>query len=136
MEKSNSLGKRLAIIVPYRDRPDHLDEFLPHIAAYFEQDERTKDIPISVHVVEQLGQAGFNGGKVKNCGYVLAREVADYVCFHDVDYLPISADYSWSDRPARLCWHGLTLRENYESFFGAVVLMPNACFEALNGYPN
>jgi hypothetical protein len=58
------------------------------------------------------------------------------VCFHDVDYLPISADYSWSPRPARLAWHGLRLLEDWDNFFGAVVLFDKSAFERVNGFPN
>ena len=32
-------SKRLAIIVPYRDRADHLARFVPHLVAYFERDK-------------------------------------------------------------------------------------------------
>lgn len=60
----------------------------------------------------------------------------DYFCFHDVDYLPIWADYSWSPMPARLIWHGLILQEDRESFFGAVVLFDRDAFERINGFPN
>jgi hypothetical protein len=129
-------AKRLAIVVPYRDRANHLKQFIPHIAAYFERDKLDKQIPVSIHIVEQFGTAPFNRGKLKNCGYLLVRDNVDYVCFHDVDYLPIWADYSWANQPARLCWYGLTLRENFDNFFGAVVLMSKKCFEAINGYPN
>src|SRR5262249_3312148 len=66
----------------------------------------------------------------------LCRASVDYVCFHDVDYLPVWADYSWSERPARLIWHGLVLREDSERFFGGVVLFDRAAFERVNGYPN
>jgi len=109
---SAAYGKKLAVIVPYRDRAEHLARFLTHVLAYFERDKLDRRIPVSLHIVEQSGDAPFNSGKIKNCGYMLTRDRADYVCFHDIDYLPIWADYSWSPRPARLVWHGLRLREN------------------------
>lgn len=129
-------NKRLAIIVPYRDRPQHLKEFLPHMANYFQRDKLDRYIPVSIHIVEQGGTAAFNRGKILNCGYKLAREDADYVCFHDVDYLPLWADYSWSAKPARLAWYGLRMQEDPELFFGAVTLFDKTAFEAANGYPN
>ena len=135
-EFAKGYGKRLAIIVPYRDRSEHLAHFVPHVSAYFQRDKLDRNIPISIHVIEQQGHAPFNRGKLLNCGYMLAREGADYVCFHDVDYLPIWADYSWSANPARLIWHGLHLAEDWENFFGAVVLFDKPVFERLNGYPN
>ena len=128
--------RRLAIVVPYRDRLDHLRSFLPHLAAYFQRDKLDRRIAVSVHIVEPQGNAPFNRGKVKNCGYSLARDSADYVVFHDVDYLPVWADYAWSAQPARLVWHGLTLAEDPERFFGAAVLFDRDAFERVNGYPN
>ena len=128
--------KRLAIVVPYRNRPRHLTAFIQRITNYFQRDKLDRNIPISIHVVEQQGDALFNAGKLRNSGYRLAAKTCDYVCFHDVDYLPIWTDYSWSEKPARLCWYGLRLRENREKFFGAVVLFDKCAFERVNGYPN
>ena len=45
--------KRLAIIVPYRNRPQHLQIFVPHIMAYFRHEKLDRRIAMSLHVVEQ-----------------------------------------------------------------------------------
>jgi N-terminal region of glycosyl transferase group 7/N-terminal domain of galactosyltransferase len=129
-------NKRLAIIVPYRDRYEHLRSFLPHITAYFQRDKLDRQIRYKIYVIEQYGIAPFNRGMLANSGFVLAREENDYFCIHDVDYLPIWADYSWGSAPARLIWHGLVLKENWNNFFGAVVLFDKQAFEAVNGFPN
>jgi hypothetical protein len=44
--KDPAYGRRLAIIVPYRDRSQHLATFVPHIVAYFERDKLDKQIRI------------------------------------------------------------------------------------------
>jgi hypothetical protein len=129
-------GKRLAIVVPFRNRPRHLSAFMNRITSYFRRDKLDKHVMVSVHVVEQYGSGIFNRGKLKNIGFAIAKETTDYVCFHDVDYLPIWADYSWSPTSARLIWHGLRAREDPERFFGGVVLFDNAAFQKINGYPN
>lgn len=129
-------AKRLAIVVPYRDRAEHLNRFVPHIRDYFRCDKLDRAIDYSLHVVEQQGGAPFNRGKLKNVGYDLARRSCDYVCFHDVDYLPVWADYAWGPDPARLIWDGLAMTESRERFFGAVVLFDNAAFERVNGFSN
>jgi hypothetical protein len=128
--------KTLAIIVPYRDRTEHLNQFLPHMKAYFERDKLDRRIKYSIHVVEQLGTERFNSGKLKNCGFFITRDKADYFCFHDVDYLPIWADYSYCNKPCRLIWYGLVLREDYENFFGAIVMLNKDDFLKVNGYSN
>ncbi len=129
-------AKRLAIVVPYRDRAEHLGKFVPHLAAYFQRDKLDRRIAFTINIIEQAGDAPFNRGKLGNCGYALTREASDYVCIHDVDYLPMWADYSWSPNPARLIWHGLPLKEDWQNFFGAVSLLDNAVFAKVNGFPN
>jgi len=128
--------EKLCIIVPYRDRAEHLQQFIPHMLAYFQRDKLDRYIQYSIHIVEQYGTGPFNRGKLKNCGFALTKTDAGYVSFHDVDYLPIWADYSYCQQPARLIWHGLVTNERYESFFGGVLLFTPAMFERVNGYSN
>jgi len=129
-------GKRLAIIVPYRDRLAHLQRFVPHMINYFARDEPGRAIDYSIHIVEQLGTERFHRGLLCNAGFLIARDSADYFCFHDVDYLPIRADYSYPEKPTRLIWHGLALKEDYGRFFGAVVAFSKADFLTVNGFSN
>jgi hypothetical protein len=106
------------------------------MAAYFARDKLDRHLRYSIHIVEQLGSDPFNRGRLKNAGFQLAREGADYVCFHDVDYLPIWADYSYVQCPTRLIWHGLALQEDYGEFFGAVTMFNCSDFERVNGFSN
>ncbi len=129
-------ARRLAIVVPYRDRAEHLARFLPHMVTYFERDKLDRTIDYSIHIVEQLGGLPFNRGALLNAGFRIARDEADYFCFHDVDYLPIWADYSYVSRPTRLVWHGLDPKTPYHGFFGAVVAFNRFDFERINGYSN
>jgi xylosylprotein 4-beta-galactosyltransferase len=129
---------RLAVIVPYRNRAEHLAQFLPHMQAYFAKES----IAATIHIVEQNGALPFNRGMLCNSGYALAKDAADYVCFHDVDFLPLAADYSRSTQPVRLVLperligEQQGLRENCDTFFGAVVLFDKPAFERVNGFPN
>jgi len=129
-------NKRLAIVVPYRDRAQHLAAFIAHMKTYFERDKLDKQIDYTINIIEQKGDAPFNRGRLGNCGHLLTKETSDYVCIHDVDYLPMWADYSWSQNPARLIWHGLSLSEDHYGFFGAVCLLDNPVFAKVNGFPN
>ena len=129
-------AKRMAIIVPYRDRAEHLETFVPHVRQFLRTSPGLAGAEHSIHIVEQLDELRFNRGKLLNCGYALAERFAHYFVFHDVDYLPVSADYGWVDRPTRLIWHGLVLRESYEAFFGAVVALNKEQFRLVNGFSN
>src|SRR5262249_11991833 len=97
---------RLGVVVPYRDRAEHLTQLLPHMAAYFTRDKIDKDIPVTLAIVEQPFGLPFNRGLIKNIGFKLLRDSIDYVCFHDVDFLPIWADFRWPDLPTMLIWYG------------------------------
>jgi hypothetical protein len=145
--ESPSGPPRLSIVVPYRDRAAHLARFLPHLTAYFQRDKLDKDIPYRITVVEQAAGKVFNAGRLRNVGFLLTEADCDYVCFHDVDYLPIWADYRMPDRPTRIVWYGADrvpveegsrakVKHRYRSFFGAVVLLPAADFRRANGYGN
>jgi hypothetical protein len=140
--------KRLAIIVPYRDRQQHLDQFVPHMRAYFARDKLDKAIDYQVFVVEQERGLPFNRGALKNAGFLLAEAQSDYCCFHDIDYLPIWADYSFAEVPTPIVWYGAEERpiapgrtnkvakHNLEHFFGGALIVPNGIFRAVNGYSN
>lgn len=137
----------LAIVVPYRDRQQHLDVFLPHLCAFFSEDPAARDIPVEIHIVEQEPGAPFNRGMIKNIGFDLTCKASTYTCFHDVDYLPVNADYSPTSGLCGIVWYGAeqllispetgeTLPEDLNTFFGGAVLLGNDCFRAINGYPN
>jgi hypothetical protein len=144
MEQVYLVEKNLGIIVPYRDRADHLQLFVPHIAAFFSRDAKNVGGNISITIVEQEHGLEFNRGLMNNIGYALSKERCDYVCFHDVDYLPVSADYSAPDGFATIAWYkqqradprGFIIKDKLEFFFGGVVLFRKDAFEQVNGFAN
>ncbi|MFP6740688.1 MAG: galactosyltransferase-related protein [Alphaproteobacteria bacterium] len=139
-------SKKLSILVPYRDRPNHLKKFVPHMLRYFQRDKIDHCIAFDITLVEQGNELQFNAGLLRNIGFLLTRE-ADYHCFHDVDFLPIWADYSYPDKPTRIVWYRVQHRPvapgsnrlmytNRETFFGGVVMFRRQDFEVVNGYSN
>ena len=64
-------AKRLAIVVPYRDRAEHLARFVPHMATYFARDKLDRQLSYTVNIVEQWGNAPFSRGRLGNCGFLL-----------------------------------------------------------------
>jgi hypothetical protein len=134
--QASRYDKQLAIIVPYRDRANHLEKFLPHMVKYFQRDKLDRFIKYTIHIIEQMGTGPFNRGKLLNAGFLISQDAAEYFCFHDVDYLPLWADYSYVSRPTLLIRYGLVLRENLKTFLGAVVMLSKADFLKANGYSN
>jgi hypothetical protein len=140
-------AQRLSIVVPYRDRAEQLARFLPHVTVYFQRDKIDKDQPYHITLVEQEAGRPFNIGALRNVGFLLTETEAEQICFHDVDYLPIWADYRPVDRPTRLLWYGaervriegsanLVVEHDPKKYFGGVVMFPTALFRRLNGYGN
>jgi N-terminal region of glycosyl transferase group 7/N-terminal domain of galactosyltransferase len=140
--------KRLSVVVPYRAREAHLRFFVTELRNYFNRDKLDREIPYRVLIVEQNSELPFNRGALCNIGFALSRDDSDYTCFHDVDYLPVWADYSWSDVPACIVWYGAeerpiapgrsnrVVKHNLAEFFGGVTLTPNLIFAQVNGYAN
>src|ERR1700674_114955 len=98
--------RRLNVVVPYRAREAHFRQFVSHVRAYFARDKADRNIPYRVLIVEQEHGLPFNRGALKNIGFSLGSDQTDYTCFHDIDYLPIWADYSWVDQPTHIIWYG------------------------------
>ncbi|MGE0715402.1 MAG: galactosyltransferase-related protein [Alphaproteobacteria bacterium] len=125
---------RLAIVIPYRDREAHFRELFPRLAAFLA--DRHPALHCRIHLIEQAPGKPFNRGKLCNVGWTVARATHDQVCFHDVDLVPIEADYSPVDGPTRLAWYGVDRQHDREAYFGGVVAFPAADFERVNGFSN
>jgi beta-1,4-galactosyltransferase 1 len=125
---------RLAIVVPYRDRQKHLDEFIPAITQKLNQE----GIQFSIYVIEQEVGKPFNRAKLLNVGYAEASKDCDYFVFHDVDMLPLETDYQYNDAPIHLAARASQFqgRLPYNEYFGGVTLFPREWFERVNGFSN
>tara|TARA_B100000212_G_scaffold191666_1_gene144496 strand:- start:2686 stop:4095 length:1410 start_codon:yes stop_codon:yes gene_type:complete len=125
---------KLGIIVPYRNRPKQLNTFTERIASFL-------DIPYELIIVEQADEREFNRGKLLNIGFLKAMELqCDYVVFHDIDMLPVKADYSYSNKPIHLISEfdlpEEVNRQLFDDYFGGVTLFPSNIFKQINGYTN
>jgi hypothetical protein len=113
----------LAIITPYRDRPDHLEKFIPHMNGFLPD--------AKIVIVEQSADGRpFNRGKLLNVGF-LETEATHY-CFHDVDMLPLNVDYSQSRGATQLAFSEIQV----SNYFGGVTLIEGTFFKTSQGYHN
>lgn len=127
---------KLAIIVPYRDRQEHLDVFVPHMHEFL----KDKGIDYTIFIAEQTDDRPFNYGKLCNVATKEVGEEYTYFAFHDIDMLPISdeCDYGYPDSPTHLATN-VEAHNNelpYPQYFGGVVLISREDFENANGYSN
>lgn len=127
---------KLGIIVPFRNRHEHLKIFLKQIEEYLYGRDYV------VIVVEQDDAKLFNRGMILNIGFTYAKKhKCDYVVFHDVDMLPIDVDYSYSPRPIHMATNFAfdkvgSKRESFKEYFGGVTMFPTELFEQIDGYSN
>lgn len=122
----------MALIVPYRDRAENLKEFIPRIKNYLE------NISFHFFIIEQCSGKPFNKGRLYNAGFTFAKNKCKYVCFHDVDMIPISADYSYPTTPTHLATHVEQFFYDmpFPTYFGGVTLFNILDFEKINGFSN
>lgn len=130
--------EKLALLVPYRDRAAHLEEFLKYVPEYINK----QNIEFIIVICEQGDNQRFNRGKVLNCGvdYLMKNNIGfSYVCFHDVDNIPVDkVDYSYSDVPVHIATEiqqfGWALP--YPNFYSIANILTKENLVKTNSYPS
>lgn len=113
----------LTIIVPYRDREDHLKQFTPHMNKFLPD--------AKIVIVEQADHKPFNRGKLLNVGFLESQQSSHFV-FHDVDMLPLLCNYDERMAVTQLASSDIQ-RVDY---LGGVTMFDKKIFEAVGGYHN
>tara|TARA_R100001082_G_C4295502_1_gene130070 strand:- start:67 stop:672 length:606 start_codon:yes stop_codon:yes gene_type:complete len=95
-------------------------------------------IDFKITVIEQFNNKPFNRANLLNIGFDLTKDSSDYVCFHDVDTLPVSntADYSYSEDAVKVCAYisHFNFVKRPVDEMGGVVLFDNQKFISINGF--
>jgi hypothetical protein len=141
----NKQKEKLAIIVPYRDRKEHLSVFVPYINNFMKS--HFHQIEYKIFIIEQFDNLDFNRGILLNIGVILAKDY-DYFILHDIDLLPISADYRYIKETHHLSrfiyeqnYDG-KLKHNYacctvsKNIAGGVLKVSKDAFFKINGFFN
>ena len=128
-------GRRLTVVIPYRDRAHHLEQLLPELTAKLAEQQ----VLYRILVVEQEPGALFNRGRLLNIGMQYTAESSDYYCLHDVDVVPIVANYQCPSQPLRLAnkilnGSGQTFHSDY--YFSGAVCIRKEQAQAVNGFSN
>lgn len=135
------LGQKLAVFVPYRNRAAHLEKFIPQICQFLDK----KKINYHVFIIEQKGEDFFNRGALLNLGVREFGAGFNYFCFHDVDIIPVIADYNYYTQPMRLISLSTENKEKipkqfgkgiYNHHFAAAISIPKEIFLEVNGFCN
>ena len=131
--------EEVALIIPFRDREEHLSVFLRQIHSVLRRQEYT----YRILVIEQKDEYPFNRGKLMNVGFKEALKIsATFSCFifHDVDLIPENDnnDYGCPTSPRHMS-HSVDKFNYilpYKGIFGGVEAFKRNDFERINGFPN
>lgn len=128
---------KLGVCVPYRNREEHLHEFVPKVGKYLKE----QGIEFCMYFAHQTDDKLFNRGATKNIAAKHALEDGcDYVVFHDIDMIPEEgADYSFpTEGPRHIATQisQMDYQLKYHEYFGGAVLFSKEHLELTNGYSN
>ncbi|XP_014484777.1 PREDICTED: beta-1,4-N-acetylgalactosaminyltransferase bre-4-like [Dinoponera quadriceps] len=129
---------RVAIIIPFRDRLQHLQALLYNLHPILLRQQ----IDYQIFVIEQEGSGPFNRAMLMNVGYVeaLKERIFDCFIFHDVDLLPEDDRnlYTCPEQPRHMsvAVDKFKYRLPYADLFGGVSAMSREHFQLVNGFSN
>jgi len=131
---------KVAIIVPYRDREEHLRTLLNNLHPFLSRQQ----LDYTIYIIEQKAGQTFNRGKLMNVGFMEALKLdPDLQCFifHDVDLLPENDHNMYScpkknPRHMSVAINNFNYKLPYKSIFGGVSALTKDQFERLNGFSN
>ncbi|XP_013073727.1 beta-1,4-N-acetylgalactosaminyltransferase bre-4-like [Biomphalaria glabrata] len=129
---------RVAIIIPYRNRPEHLKILLKNLHPILGRQQ----LDYGIYVIDQALPGKFNRAMLMNIGYAEAMKRYDYQCaiFHDVDLIPENDRniYSCPEQPRHLsaAIDKFNYRLPYDGIYGGVSAINKEHFEKINGFSN
>jgi len=133
----------LCLIIPFRDRFEELNEFVPTISEYLNK----QSVAHAIFVVNQIDTLRFNRASLINVGFLKSEKVlhdlgsknCDYVALHDVDLVPLNPElpYTYPDKgPFHVAAPGLHPKYDYPDFLGGILLISREHFYLANGMSN
>ena len=91
-----------------------------------------------IYIIEQEQGKPFNRGKLANVGFKLLPIDFTHFCIHDVDMLPIDADYLLTDDINHMATQveQFNYKMPYPDYFGGVTVFPVDTYAIINGFNN
>ncbi|NXT27724.1 B4GT1 galactosyltransferase, partial [Syrrhaptes paradoxus] len=130
--------QKVAIIIPFRNREEHLKYWLYYLHPILQRQQ----LDYGVYVINQGGEEEFNRAKLLNIGFTEALKEYDYDCFvfSDVDLIPMDDrnTYKCYSQPRHLSvsMDKFGFRLPYNQYFGGVSALSKEQFTKINGFPN
>ncbi|CAF1071402.1 unnamed protein product [Adineta steineri] len=129
---------RVAIIIPYRDRFEHLVTLLYYLHPILQRQE----LDYKIFVSEQVGNGTYNKAVLMNAAFIYASSEYDFQCFvfHDVDLIPEDDRNMYScplfPRHMSVAVDEMNYKLTYEELIGGVLNIRSDHFLTVNGYSN
>ncbi|XP_057376763.1 beta-1,4-N-acetylgalactosaminyltransferase bre-4-like [Daphnia carinata] len=132
---------KIAIVVPLRNRTEHLKVFVRYMHSFLQRQQ----LDYAIIVAEQTEGSLFNRGALMNVGFKEAQLLDNFECFffHDVDNLPENDGNPYScpeDGKPRHMTFSLSRWANYKPtpawYFGGVTALTAKDFQKINGFSN
>ncbi|KAI3355163.1 hypothetical protein L3Q82_018032 [Scortum barcoo] len=130
--------QKVAIIIPFRNRHEHLKHWLFYLHPILMRQQ----LDYGVYIINQDGVGVFNRAKLMNIGYAEAVKDYDYECFifSDVDLIPMDDRnlYRCFDNPRHLsvAIDKFNFRLPYQTIFGGVSALSKEQYLKINGFSN
>ncbi|KAF4804296.1 Beta-1,4-galactosyltransferase 1 [Turdus rufiventris] len=130
--------QKVAIIIPFRNREEHLKYWLYYLHPILQRQQ----LDYGIYVINQDGEEEFNRAKLLNIGFAEALKEYDYDCFvfSDVDLIPMDDrnTYKCYSQPRHLSvsMDKFGFRLPYNQYFGGVSALSKEQFTKINGFPN
>lgn len=113
-------------MVPYRDREEHLQRFIPHMKRYLLYYPES----IYIYIIEQSDDKDFNRGKLLNIGFLETKFL--FYIFHDVDFLPLRCSYKGVKGITQMAQSNI----QHSGYLGGVTMFNRDSFLLAEGYHN
>lgn len=129
---------KVAIVVPYRDRDEHLRIMLHNLHSFLTKQQ----LDYAIIVVEQIANQTFNRAKLMNVGFAEAMKLYPWECFifHDVDLLPEDDRNLYScptlPRHMSVAVDKFNYQLPYKTIFGGISAMTVKQLRTINGFSN
>ena len=128
----------IAIIIPHRNRIEHLKKFIDWINEL----NKKKNNNFDLYIIDQNNFDRFNRGLLLNIGYYIANKNFNYdrYIFHDVDSYPdqtlFDLYFSNIDKNIHYASPYLGYKYNFDTFLGGVIGLNSNSFNNINGFSN
>uniref|UniRef100_A0AC34GVR3 Beta-1,4-N-acetylgalactosaminyltransferase n=1 Tax=Panagrolaimus sp. ES5 TaxID=591445 RepID=A0AC34GVR3_9BILA len=132
-------GNVLCVLVPYRDRFEELQQFIPHMENFLS----SQNVDHRFIILNQTDSLRFNRASLINVGWLEADRLrCNYLVMHDVDLLPQNPalDYTYPGigivRHIAAGKYHPKKRYDYAKFIGGILILTMEDYKLVNGMSN